>query len=223
MDCISVSKVCKAWRDVFSRELSWWNELGFPALIMPGQKNLRKRSCLGIVEKRAWEMEHPSAQGKYCWASAREWLVLVDHIDEFYIVCTLLNPFTGVEIRLPKAWDFYHKIVLSGDPTGQGFACLLLDCQSRDLVFWVTGAPEWRALKVAGEGGSLVDGVFCRRRFFLLTSDGRVLWIDAAALSRDSEIETHSLEARVPESHGVVLRYCLTLNYLFSFAIGGIT
>lgn len=222
IDCISVSNVCKPWRKVFSRELSCWERLGFPSLLMSGQKDREKRICISMLEKRAWEMEMPEARGKYCWGSFQDWLILVD-VECYSLNITLLNPFTRSKINLPRTWDFYHKMVLSGNPCRENCVCMLVHSQRQELAFWVPGAQSWHEYKLVGD--PFEDAIFCNGSFYLLSKANSIFQIDTASvsatLSRDdssasavaseSEIKTEFHKVIMPESENHVndgvLRY----------------
>ncbi|XP_010107207.2 F-box protein At3g56470, partial [Morus notabilis] len=226
-DCISVSNVCKPWRNVFSRELSCWEGLGFPSLFMSGQKDRDKRLCISMLEKRAWEMEIPEARGKYCWGSYQDWFILVDDvgcaddIKRYSLNISLFNPFTRSTINLPRTWDFYHNMVLSARPSLENCVCMLVHSKYQELAFWVPGAQSWNQYKVVGER-PFEDAVFWNGSFYLLSKDNGIVQIDAAsvsaALSKDdsvvtfeSEIKTEFHEVIMPESENhandAVLRY----------------
>lgn len=219
VDCISVSNVCKPWRNAFSRELSCWKNSGIPSLLLSGQKDREKRTCISMLEKRAWEMELPEAHGKYCWGSFQDWLILVSNSDYLSVEISLLNPFTRNKINLPRTWDFYHKIVLSGIPSPKNFICMLVHNQHREIAFWVPGAQLWREFKLVGE--PFEDAIFYMERFYLLSKDNEICQIDAAsifaAISRDntsadasvSEIKIQCHKVSMSENHtnDKVLRY----------------
>lgn len=219
IDCLSVSDVCKSWRDVFAQETSCWRSLGFPSLLVSGQKDRKMRTCISMIEKRAWEMELPEARGKYCWGSFQDWLILVSEIGCFSLDISLLNPFTKRKIDLPVTWNFYHKMVLSGIPSMQKFVCMLVHGQCGELAFWVPGAQSWHPYKLVDE--PFEDAVFCNGSFYLLSKDYNVWQIDAttvfATISGDdssnvaaaSEIKRQFHEINMPQTHtnGGVLRY----------------
>lgn len=221
VDCISVSNVCKPWRNVFSRELCSWERLGFPSLLMSGQKDRERRICISMLEKRAWEMELPEARGKYCWGSFQDWLILVDDVQCYSLNVSLFNPFTRCKIKLPKTWDFYHKMVLSGSPCLQNCVCMLVHGERRELAFWVPGAQSWHEFRLAGE--PFEDAVFCNGSFYLLSKDDGIFQIETARVSSvlrrddastaaaafDSEIKTEFHKVIMSEDHvnDGVLRY----------------
>ena len=219
VDCISVSNVCKSWRSVFSQEVSCWKMSGIPSLLMSGQKDRQKRTCISMAEKRAWEMELPEAQGKYCWGSFQDWLILVNNPRYLSIEISLVNPFTGSKINLPSTWDFYHKIVLLGLPSQEKFVCMLVHNQRREIAFWVLGAQSWFEFRLVGE--PFEDAISYNESFYLLSKDNDICQIDApsifAAISRDnasadasvSEIKTQFHKVSMLENHtnDNVLRY----------------
>ncbi|KAL5553083.1 hypothetical protein UlMin_040484 [Ulmus minor] len=224
LDCVSVSNVCKSWRNVFSQEITSWNKRGFPSLFMSGQKDKKMRTCISMLEKRAWEMELPEAQGRYCWGSFHDWLILVNDIGRFSLEISLLNPFTKVKIDLPKTWNFYSKIVLSGDPALKNFVCMLVHGDCQELAFWITGAQSWRKYK--HDGKPYEDAIFCNGSFYLLSNDYHICQIDVASIfttikkddasvvCTDSDMKTQFLQVNMPENHSNdrVLRYLVESN-----------
>ncbi|KAF4360770.1 hypothetical protein F8388_015093 [Cannabis sativa] len=202
VDCISVSNVCKPWRYVFASDVSSWKRIGIPSLIMCGQHRREKRTCLSMLEKRAWEMELPEAHKKYCWGSFHDWLILVDNSIYLSVEISLLNPFTRSTVKLPRTWDDYHKIVLSGLPFQKNFVCMLLHNERREIAVWVSGAQSWKQFKLVGE--PFEDGIFYNGSFYLLSKDDEVCQIDTAsifaAISEDSASVDASAEASVDAS-----------------------
>lgn len=219
IDCISVCNVCKSWRDVFVQETSCWGSHGFPALLMSGQKDRKMRTCISMIEKRAWEMELPEALGKYLWGSFQDWLILVSEIGCFSLDMSLLNPFTKRKIDLPGTWNFYHKMVLSGVPSMQKFVCMLVHGQCGELAFWVPGAQSWHQYKLVDD--PFEDAIFCNGSFYLLSRDYNVWQIDAtsvfATISRDGsstvavdsniKIQFHEINMSQTHTNDGVLRY----------------
>ncbi|XP_062110055.1 F-box protein At1g49360-like [Humulus lupulus] len=201
VDCISVSNVCKPWRNVFSPDVSCWKGSGIPSLIMSGQHRREKRTCISMMEKRAWEMELPEAHKKYCWGSFQDWLILVDDSVYLSVEISLLNPFTRSTINLPRTWDDYHKIVLSGLPYQKNFVCMLLHNERREIAFWVPGAQSWNKFKLVGE--PFEDAIFYNGSFYLLSKDDEVCQLDAAsifaAISGDNALADASADSSVPE------------------------
>lgn len=216
IECRSISAVCVSWRNVFASELSCWQGLGFPSLLMSGQKERKMRTCVSMLEKRAWEMELPEAQGKFFWGSFHDWLIMVDAAEYFSVNISLLNPFTRIKLDLPNAWNFYHKMVLSGLPFQQNLICMLVHDQFRELAFWVEGASSWLELKLDGE--PFEDAVFCNGSFYLLSKDSNNIWqVDGAIIlnvfrkegASASEICIQLHEINMPKdrtNHGL-LRY----------------
>ncbi|KAE9595445.1 putative F-box domain-containing protein [Lupinus albus] len=173
IDCLSISKVCRSWNIVLGEEFPCWQRHGFPWLLVSGQQNKEVRTCISIFENRVWELELPEAQGKYCWGSFRDWLIMVKDLDSFHLEVNLLNLFSRSQIGLPSIWNFYHKMVLSGLPSDNNFVCMLLHSQYRELAFWIPGAQSWYKHKLAGE--PFQDAVFFNGSFYLL-GDGFNVW-----------------------------------------------
>uniref|UniRef100_A0A6P3ZN69 putative F-box protein At5g55150 n=1 Tax=Ziziphus jujuba TaxID=326968 RepID=A0A6P3ZN69_ZIZJJ len=211
IDCISVSDVCKSWRSVFIQDPFSWERHGFPSLFMSNQKDKNKRTCISMIEKRAWEMELPEAHGKYCWGSFHDWLILVKDLECFYLEISLFNPFTRSKIDLPGAWNFYHKMVLSELPSSQKCICMLVHGQSGELAFCVPGAQSWHQYKLVDE--PFEDAVFCNGSFYVLSNNYNIWQIDAsnvfATISRhdaspvaaDSEIKNLFHEVNIAQRH----------------------
>lgn len=210
MDCMSVSDVCKSWRHVVAQELSGWQRHGFPWLLMSGEKDKRVRTCSSILQGQEWEMLLPEAYGRYCWGSYQDWLILVKDLGYFNLDISLLNPFARKTIDLPKAWNFYHKMVLSGLPSLENFICMLVHSQSQELAFWVPGAQSWFEHKLDGE--PFEDAVFSNGSFYLLSNDYNIWEIKGAdifaAIKKDDasapaafDIERHCHEVTMSDEH----------------------
>ncbi|XP_061368204.1 F-box protein At3g56470-like [Gastrolobium bilobum] len=211
IDCLSISKVCRSWNTVLGEEIPIWQRHGFPWLLVSGQQNKEIRTCISILENRVWELELSEANGKYCWGSFHDWLIMVKDLDSFSLEVSLLNPFSRRQISLPSIWNFYHKMVLSGLPSENNFICMLLHSQYRELAFWVPGAQSWHKHKLTGQPTQPIeDAVFCNGSFYLL-GDGFNLWqIDVKSIYSSisegydgfgtlSQIETVFHEVKRPE------------------------
>ncbi|PQQ09783.1 F-box protein [Prunus yedoensis var. nudiflora] len=211
-DCISVSDVCKAWRHVVAQELAGWQSRGVPWLMMSG-KDREVRTCISILQKQHWDIVLPEAYGRYCWGSYQDWLILVKHIGCFYLEISLLNPFSRNKTDLPKTWNFYHKIVLSGLPILENYVCMLVHGQCRELSFWVPGAESWLKHKLNGE--PFEDAVFCDGSFYLISNDYNIWQIKSANIfasirtydAYEVKIDCHEVIMSEEQENSGVLKY----------------
>lgn len=227
IDCLSVDSVCKQWSNILA-ELPNWKRCGFPWLLMSGQNDREMRTCFSVLDNLDWEVELLEAYGGYVWGSFQDWLILVKDLGCYSLEVSLLNPFSLRKINLPRLWNFYHKMVLSGSPVEENMICAAIHSEHSEIAFWVQGSEGWH--KYILEGMPFEDAVFCNSSLFLLCNDCNIYQLDAMSIitnvrgndcaSSVSEIkaqfhEVRNLEINSPhvlkylvESSGEVLLVC---------------
>ncbi|CAK9316886.1 unnamed protein product [Citrullus colocynthis] len=216
VDCMSVDNVCKLWSNILA-ELPNWKRGGFPWLLMSGQKDREMRTCSCILDNRIWEMELLEAYGAYVWGSFQDWLIIVKELGCYSLEVSLLNPFSVRKINLPRLWNFYHKMVLSGSPTEENTICAAIHSQNREIAFWVQGSEVWHKYKL--EGTPFEDAVFCNGSLFLLCNDGKIFQIEATSIIsniRENEyvVSISEIEAQFHELRSLEINSQHVLKYL---------
>ncbi|KAL5702318.1 hypothetical protein ACHQM5_027548 [Ranunculus cassubicifolius] len=174
LSVVSMGDACATWREVLASETPPSQTRGLPWLMLCGQNDSKKTSCLSVLQNNVWEMEVPEACGKYFWGSFQDWLIVVERCQSNVIEICFLNPFLNAKIQLPRTFDIFSKIVLSASPTDRDCVTLLLTEYGSWIWCWTPGAKAWcrRSLRID-------DVVFCNGSFYFVNPENDVLILNA--------------------------------------------
>ncbi|KAI9185600.1 hypothetical protein LWI28_008674 [Acer negundo] len=161
-DSLSFSNVCKPWRSLQKETLTIHRNTlhGFPWLLMSKEIGSEPKRCFSVLENKLWKMKMPKAdRGLMIQGSFEDWLIFTKSPSDtlFGIRISLLNPFSGAEVVLPKADTRYHKLVFSGDPNKE--TCVYMAFSYVSRVFF---RMDSRSKRLVGFlfGGRVVDAVY---------------------------------------------------------------
>ncbi|KAI9186068.1 hypothetical protein LWI28_013441 [Acer negundo] len=183
-DYLCFSNVCKTWRSYQEETITLHRNQrspGFPWLVMSMETEAQTLSCISLLEKnKLWQFEMPSSSGELCWGCIEDWLFIVKHINDFFLMrISLLNPFTGSEVVLPIKDMVNSKLVFSGDPGKQNCVYMLLCYIGSTFDVWIPEAKHWCQCGPEEVTDDLIDLICFKGSFYLLTNEYNIRVLDA--------------------------------------------
>lgn len=201
-DHARLSCACKSWNRAV-KEKAWTPKPDSPWLMLPGKDNISAK-FLSFSENRTYSipLPLPEIRRRVCIGSSHGWLITVYDMSEMH----LLNPVTGVQIRLPSITTlpyvcefvdacrrlFIYKAILSSPPSADGtgdFTVILLHNPFRlheddfsNMAITRVGDNTWTPLS-PGSHDSIADIIHHKGRLYGVDIGGHLHTWDHHRLS----------------------------------------
>ncbi|KAL5713877.1 hypothetical protein ACHQM5_015913 [Ranunculus cassubicifolius] len=223
VDVIRFRAVCKSWQFIsLNKPTNPPPQL--PWLMLPSHGTIpSRRRFFSPSENRVYSV--PESWGCYCSGSSHGWLIMEDS----FILCSLFNPITGVQIVLPLIKSvfglgspfceshikfskqnqerFIVKAVLSSSPSlglnADCFVMMIFGLYQRYLAYCKLGDKNW-TLRPTPMDFTYEDIICFQGKFYVVDSYGKVLVFDL----RCSSV---SMEFKRPESFKADKSYLVEL------------